>query len=327
MVQNEPEHTLPMSVQNNSLPAFDKKDFSTAEICSYAEKTTGFNSIIGAQKISGLWRIYLRDKGGRQKLLIQGMTVRGVQVTVKDKNPYPVRSLYGKEEETPATKVIVGNVPISFSDQEMLKSVQELGCTLRSKLILERDRDEKGKLTHWLTGRRIISVSVPRDPLPKFIQVGPFKASVYHREQKDILREAAADYRNCPQKGQHKTADCPNPVKCRQCLADGHRAGDVCSLIPEANNDTDVDDSSAFFTPTKNPPNQTDKCQTNKQNKTLITDYTTKQHKKSGAPSDSQQMPPPARGRSPRRQNRAHSTRDDTLKRRRSPTGDTPPTE
>ena len=219
------------------------------------KKTTGFNSIIGAQKISGLWRIYPRDKGGRQKLLIQGMTVRGVQVTVKDKNPYLVRSLDGKEEETPATKVIVGNVPISFSDQEILKSVQELGCTLRSKLILQRARDEKGKLTHWLTGRRIISVSVPRDPLPKFIQVGPFRASVYHREQKNILREAAADCRNCLQKGQHKTAACPNPVKCRQCLADGHRAGDnVCSLIPEANNDTDVDDSSAFFTPTKNPP-------------------------------------------------------------------------
>ena len=183
-------------------------------------------------------------------------------MTVKDKNPYLVRSLDGKEEEKQATKVIVGNVPISFSDQEILKSVQELGCTLRSKLILERDRDEKGKLTvtHWLTGRRIIYVSVPRELLPKFIQVGPFKASVYHREHKNILREAAADCRNCLQKGQHKTADCPNPGKCRQCLADGHRAGDnVCSLIPEANNDTDVDDSSAFFTPTKNPPNQSSK--------------------------------------------------------------------
>ena len=124
-----------------------------------------------SKKISGLWRIYPHDKGGRQKLLIQGMTVRGVQVTVKDKNPYLVRSLDGKEEETPATKVIVGNVPISFSDQEILKSVQELGCTLRSKLILERDRDEKAKLTHCLTGRRIIYVSVPCEPLPKFIQV------------------------------------------------------------------------------------------------------------------------------------------------------------
>ena len=49
MAQNEPEHTLPVFVQNNSLPAFDKKDFSTAEICSDAEKTTGFNSIIPAE--------------------------------------------------------------------------------------------------------------------------------------------------------------------------------------------------------------------------------------------------------------------------------------
>ena len=162
----------------------------------------------------------------------------------------------------------------------------------------------------------------------ELMQVGPFKASVYHREQKNILREAAADCRNCLQKGQHKTADCPNPGKCRQCNADEHRAGDnVCSLIPEANNDTDVDDSSAFFTPTKNPPNQTDERQASKQNKTLITDYTTRQHKKSGAASARQQMPPPARGRGPRRQNRAHSTRDDSLKRRRSTTGDTPQTD
>ena len=44
-------------------------------------------------------------------------------MTVKDKNSYLVRSLDGKEEEKQATKVIVGNVPISFSDQEILKSV------------------------------------------------------------------------------------------------------------------------------------------------------------------------------------------------------------
>ena len=66
---------------------------------------------------------------------------------------------------------------------------------------------DKGKVTHWLTGRSIIVVSVPREPLPKFIQVEPFKASVYHREQKNVLREEAAGCRNCLQKGQHKTAD------------------------------------------------------------------------------------------------------------------------
>ena len=43
--------------------------------------------------------------------------------------------------------------------------------------------------------------------------------------------EAAADCRKCLQKGQHKTADCPNPVKCRQCLANGHRAGDNVSVL------------------------------------------------------------------------------------------------
>ena len=61
-------------------------------------------------------------------------------------------------------------------DQEIWRSgdqcVQELAYTLRSKLILERDRDEKGKLTHWLTGRRIIYVSVPRESFPSLLRWG-----------------------------------------------------------------------------------------------------------------------------------------------------------
>ena len=144
--------------------------------------------------------------------------------------------------------------------------MQELGRTLRSKLILERDRNEKGKLTHWLTGRRIIYVSVPREPLPKFIQVGPFRASVYHREQKNILREAAADCRNCLQKGQHKTADCPNPVKRRQCLADGHRAGDKTVRLFQKRTTTPMSTTPAPSSPRPRTPRtrQTNVKQTSK---------------------------------------------------------------
>lgn len=36
--------------------------------------------------------------------------------------------------------------------------MQELGCKLRSKLVLERDPDGKNKLTHWLTRRRIVYI-------------------------------------------------------------------------------------------------------------------------------------------------------------------------
>ena len=36
--------------------------------------------------------------------------------------------------------------------------MQEMGCKLRSKLVLERDPDGKNKLTHWLTRRRIIYI-------------------------------------------------------------------------------------------------------------------------------------------------------------------------
>ena len=43
-------------------------------------------------------------------------------------------------------------------------------------------------------------------------------------------------------------------MKCRQCFADGYRACDR-----KVNNDLEVEDSTHVFTPTKNPPNQTNK--------------------------------------------------------------------
>ncbi|KAL8612912.1 hypothetical protein ACOMHN_034989 [Nucella lapillus] len=58
--------------------------------------------------------------------------------------------------------------------------------------------------------------------------MGPFKASIYHKEQKRMDKECG----KCLQKG-HQAADCPNVIKCRQCYKDGHKAGDPqCHMRP-----------------------------------------------------------------------------------------------
>lgn len=239
----EIERCEPVFVINNQLPAFEQKQFSTAEICAAAERVCGYNSIEGAQRIGSLWRIYPRSRDNRQKLLLQGLVLRGVQVAVKSRNPFLVRAPQGSDivgdhmaDQPPSTKLVISNIPLSYSDNDILLAVNNLGVTALSKLISERDRDEQGKLTHWKTGRRFMYIALPKTPLPKTLEVGPFKASLFHKEQKTADRQRAATCRNCLQTG-HLAADCSAPVKCRQCFKDGHKAGDpVCSLTPESPN-------------------------------------------------------------------------------------------
>ena len=223
---------VPVFVINNHLPAFEQKHYTTAEICGAAEKTSGYESIDGAQRIGSLWRIYPRSAESRRKLLIQGFCLRQVHVEIKDTNPFLVKSPNGEEAEIPATKLIINNIPLSFSDDEILKAVKALGVSVRSKMIEERDRDRDGRLTRWKTGRRFIYIDIPKEPLPKNIDMGPFKAALYHKEQKKTTHHA--ECRRCLQKG-HSSALCPNPIKCQQCYKDGHVAGDpTCSLVPDS---------------------------------------------------------------------------------------------
>jgi len=224
-------HVEPVFVMNSKLPACDQKSYSTTEICKAAEKVCGYESMIGAQRIVGLWRIYPTKREHRDKILVHGITLRGIRVTVRDQNPYVATGPDGTALERPSTKVIIGNIPLSFADEEIVKAMQALGCELRSNMSAERDRDEHGKLTRWKTGRRFMYIALPAKPLPKTVQIGPFKASVYHREQKLSSTDTVCS--KCLQKG-HRFANCPNPVKCRQCFKDGHMAGDVeCNLTPD----------------------------------------------------------------------------------------------
>lgn len=267
--ETESERCEPVFVINNHLPAFENKFYSTAEICAAAEKLCGYNSIEGAQKIGSLWRIYPRTRESRQKLLLQGIVLRGVQVVVKSRNPFLVRTPGSNDmvgdrvaDQPLSTKLIISNIPLSYSDNDILLAVNNLGVTAMSKLISERDRDDKGKLTHWKTGRRFLYIAVPKYPLPKSTEIGPFKASLFHKEQKTEDRQRAATCRKCLQPG-HMAAECSAPVKCRQCYKDGHKAGDIeCSLTPATvqgnenangfnNSQTDTQDSQTSHTQTQ----------------------------------------------------------------------------
>lgn len=219
--------TPPVFIPCRNLPDSDTQ-YTVREICGSAEKTSGYGSVIGAQRIGGLWRLYPKSVKARHDLLLGGIKLRNQTISPFDKNPYIVRTPEGVTESR-TTKLIIGNLPLSYSNEEIERKLSQLGCESHSKLMMERDRDENGGLTRWLTGRRFIYIAIPSQPLPQKVSIGSASVTLYHREQKDKPENSVCS--RCFAKG-HRAAICTNDVICRDCKQPGHKAGDpACTLL------------------------------------------------------------------------------------------------
>ena len=68
----------------------------TIDLCSAADDRERYNKgREGGQRIRGLWRIYPRKSEARQKLLLAGMELWGVQTSLLEKNPFIIRDQNG----------------------------------------------------------------------------------------------------------------------------------------------------------------------------------------------------------------------------------------
>ncbi|GFS06401.1 hypothetical protein ElyMa_004706000 [Elysia marginata] len=174
------------------------KPIKGLEICKSCEEITGKNTIDGAQKISGLWRIYPLGSRARRDLLVSGIEIRGQSLVLLDKNPFMVAGA-----DNPTTKLIVGNIPISVSNTEITDSLRNLGAKLRSPLKEEYYRDDDGGLTRFKTGRRFVYIDIPVNPLPKLVRVASnFVAFLYYREQEmSKERHENKERQNAPEEG------------------------------------------------------------------------------------------------------------------------------
>lgn len=219
-------------LRRNLPPASGERDrFEALELCLAAERVSGRETIMGAQEIRGLWRIYPTNRTARTKLLIEGMAVRGHTVTLYDKNPFVLRGQGGAE--APATKLFISNLPLSVSDADIESALIRVGCVMRSNITRERMRDRDGKLTRFYTGRRFIFINVPDKPLDKTLKVGGFLTNVYHKEQpKKDPRDLTCS--RCLEVGHGVWACHAAEIVCRACGMPGHRQGDtVCEALEE----------------------------------------------------------------------------------------------
>ena len=178
-----------------SLPKTESKDFiGGLEICRAMETVVGPNKVDGSIRISGLWRLQVKDEKSRSLLLRMGLPIRGLNCTVLSKNPYHI----GDEE---SVKLIVGNLPFSIAEDEIRKALISIGVNVGSSLQWEHYREEKDPnnpdkiqgLTSFKTGRRFAYIAKPNVPLPQRLKVAnKFNAFLYYKGQKEALEAAEA---------------------------------------------------------------------------------------------------------------------------------------
>ena len=120
----------PVFLLRRELPPDSGSRFDTLEICLAAERVSGSETILGAQEIRGLWRLYPLSRKARNDLLINGLTLRQKTVLVHDKNPFILKG--GDGQEIPVTKVWISDIPISVDGKDIETALVRLGCTLSS---------------------------------------------------------------------------------------------------------------------------------------------------------------------------------------------------
>ena len=219
----------PLFVKVRDLPCSDEHNYKVTELCRACEKAAGPQSMDGAQRIGGLWRLYPANMAARTSLLMSGIAIRGLQVSLLDTNPFLIKGGDGSEVKT--TRVTISDIPLSYANSVIEETLVKLGCKLMSVLKYECDRDERGKLTRWRNGRRFAYIELPKEPLTREVKVGQFLAKLYHKKQRVADQRARSQCFNCFEWG-HKGFQCTNATKCRLCLQPSHKQGDPkCGLL------------------------------------------------------------------------------------------------
>ena len=175
------QNILPLFFKNNDVVGREDDELNVLEVCLAAENVAGEWTIKGAQRIRNLWRIYLNNRPNsvnvREKLLVEGITLRGISVDLLASNPYV------RDPNIPTTRVSISNVPLSYSNDNIKDKFTSMGYKLTSKIFNKRCRDRDNRLTRFLTGRRFFYMEKPAYPVSDHIQFGLFTGRVYHPEQ------------------------------------------------------------------------------------------------------------------------------------------------
>lgn len=212
----------PVFLKNRDVP--EGKPLLHEEIYVAIHKHLGSTkNLKGLQKIGGLWRIYFTDRADRIALISTGLNIRGVSAPIYDTNPF-----VNRHDPTTSLKVIVKDIPLSVNDEMIANEIEKQKCKVLSKVQRMKLR-VNGLLTDCHTGDRMLFIEPPSKPLPRAMNMGGFRARIYHEGQE----KGPTLCSKCLTKGHHAST-CVNDVVCRKCSQAGHKAAEC---VRQASND------------------------------------------------------------------------------------------
>ena len=222
----EKRSVIPLYIKAELIP----ERVNVVEICVACERVTGKGSIDGATLVNRLWRVLTFNEVSRAKLLTTGIQLANKLITFEGKNPFLHPSGEGERQ---STKLIVKNLPFSYSQEAVERNLVKAGFKVRGKMMWMKGRSRTtGHLTDFRDGRRAVFIDLPTGQVNQTIQMGPFRARIEYNEMKTTC------YR-CLQEG-HTARNCMNTEVCHNCRKPGHRK-DQC---PDLDKHSDIDSDS-----------------------------------------------------------------------------------
>ena len=213
-VQGEPK-IKPLYFKAKDVPS----QLTTLEICREAERIAGVGQLEGAQIIRGLWRIYFKSEEAREKLQLEGISLKGVSVELYATNPF-------LQPQTDGQYVEVHDMPLSYDNNEIARWLNTHGFQAASEIKHKYARDENNKLTSFKTGSRFLYVKGDISKLPRKVQIGLFTVSLWSSAQERVIRDPKCT--NCLENG-HMKRECKNAMVCFSCKQPGHKKGE-CTI-------------------------------------------------------------------------------------------------
>ena len=99
-----------------------------------------------------LWRLYLKSKDARTKLLSEGLNLNSITVWLYDTNPYSAGITHPAQK---TLKVRICGLPLSVDDSVVTELLDDLKVKPTSKILYEKIRHpETNRMTSVLNGTR-----------------------------------------------------------------------------------------------------------------------------------------------------------------------------
>ena len=111
--------------------------------------------------------------------MTKGIALFGKRVYFETTNPFA--SAAG-EGEAQGTKLFIGGLPFSYSMEAVERNLIKEGFKLLGKLSWSKARDQRGHLTDWRDGRRVVWVEVPAFKHINKLKMGSSLAFINYKE-------------------------------------------------------------------------------------------------------------------------------------------------